>query len=122
MVWIAAQDRTGPGATRRSATGDHRRGHVVIPPTLIRTARLPSPMETKVRCFRGQYSHFILTVPETTAEPVQKHYMIPSKLPIPLRHRVGSGMGRVAGDTLSLKALRTTATAPGSPGGIMACL
>ncbi|KAL3244814.1 hypothetical protein MRX96_047130 [Rhipicephalus microplus] len=80
MVWMATQDRTGPGATRRSTTGDHRRGHVVIPPILLRTAGLPPPVETMVRCCRGQYFHSILTALATTAKPVQKHDMIPLKL------------------------------------------
>ncbi|KAL3196598.1 hypothetical protein MRX96_015458 [Rhipicephalus microplus] len=76
---MATQDRTGPGVTRRSTTGDHRRGRVVIPPTLLRTAGLPPPVETMVRCCGGRYSHFNLSVLATTAEPVQKR-MIPSKL------------------------------------------
>ncbi|KAL3196595.1 hypothetical protein MRX96_015455 [Rhipicephalus microplus] len=77
---MGTQDRTGPGATQRSTTGDHCRGRVVIPPTLLRKAGLPPPVETIVRCCGGRYSHFILTVLATTAEPVQK-CMIPSKLP-----------------------------------------
>ncbi|KAL3244811.1 hypothetical protein MRX96_047127 [Rhipicephalus microplus] len=120
---MATQDPTGPGATRRSTTGDHCRGHLVIPPTLLRTAGLPPPVETMVRCFRGQYSHSILTALATTAEPVQKHNMILSKLPR-FRDRID---WEVAWDEqlltlLSPTALRTTATAPGSFGGILACL
>ncbi|KAL3222800.1 hypothetical protein MRX96_049945 [Rhipicephalus microplus] len=120
---MATQDRIGPGATRLSTTGDHHRGHVVIPPTLLRTAGLPPPVETTVRCFCGQYSHSIFTALATTAEPVQKHHMIPSKLPKFLYDiERGSGMGRAAACTQSPNALRTTATAPGSSSGILACL
>ncbi|KAL3222803.1 hypothetical protein MRX96_049948 [Rhipicephalus microplus] len=81
MVRMATPDRTQPSVPRCSSTGDNRRGHVVIPPTLPRTARLQAPVDTKLCCCRGQYSHSFLTALATTAEPVKKHDMIPSKLP-----------------------------------------
>ncbi|KAL3190487.1 hypothetical protein MRX96_020002 [Rhipicephalus microplus] len=121
-MWMATQERAGPSAPRRSTTGEHRRGHVDLPPTIPVMTGLQAQVHPTLRCCRGQYSVLIFTPLATTAEPVEKHGGIPFKL-----SRFRNKIEREAASdeqlvTLPPKALARTSTAPGSSGSILTCL
>ncbi|KAL3190497.1 hypothetical protein MRX96_020012 [Rhipicephalus microplus] len=122
VVQMATQDRAGPSAPRRSTTGEHRKGHVDLPQPLPFKTGLHVTVEPTAYCCRGQYSHLILTALATTAEPVEKHGVIPfilSRFRNKITREAASDEQLVA---LSPKALCRTTTAPGSSGSILACL
>ncbi|KAL3190490.1 hypothetical protein MRX96_020005 [Rhipicephalus microplus] len=122
VVQMATQDRAGPSAPRRSTTGEHRRGHVDLPPTIPLKTGLQAQVDPTLRCCRGLYSLLILTPLAPTAEPVEKRGVIPFKL-----SRFRNKIEREAASdeqlvAVSPKALARTATASGSSGSILACL
>ncbi|KAL3190492.1 hypothetical protein MRX96_020007 [Rhipicephalus microplus] len=119
---MAAQDPAGQSAHRCSTTGEYRKDHVALPPTVPLKTGPQVTVEPTAHCCRGQYSHLILTALATTAEPVEKHGVIPFKLSRcrkKIEREAASDEQLVA---LSPKALGRTATAPGSSGSILACL